>query len=155
METCSHGLSNNKGSRFDLCFFIFPVLARKLLYFLHFLNVLHSLNLAAFSPEMYVFYTSPSTFISIVFNIFCISSQHSQHHQQIEGPGFLHPQHHQFLSGKVGRYLCMHVKKHPHMMVKVQKSHQKPQRQKAICWRGTGNARDAKSQSRKSRINPE
>ena len=35
---------------------------------------------------------------------------------------FLHQQHHQFLSSKVGRYLCMHVKKQrgvPLMMVKV------------------------------------
>ena len=37
-----------------------------------------------------------------------MSSQHPQHHQQTEGVP--HPQH-QFLSGKVGRYLCMHDKK--------------------------------------------
>ena len=30
-----------------------------------------------------------------------------QHHQQIEGLGFLHLQHHQFLSGKVGRHVYM------------------------------------------------
>ena len=78
------------GSRFNLgCFFVFSALASEMLHF------------TTFSHEMYVFYASPSTssasFSTCPDNIPSITSKSR----------FLHLQHHQFLSGKVGIYVRM------------------------------------------------
>ena len=68
-------------------------------------------SVLATKKNMYVFYASPSSQhhqhrFQHPPHVQPTSQPTSQHHQQIEGLGFLHLQHHQFLCGKASWPFC-------------------------------------------------